>query len=429
MSGPKLDRRSLLTAGLGVAAVAAATSAPAEAQTKAKVAKPAINKGLPDVAVIGAGAFGGWAALSLRERGYKTTLVDAYGPGNPHASSGGETRNIRAGYGDRGIYSDWAAKAWVLWHERQEEFGRKLIYPSGSLRDPGPEQMAAQIAVFDKLKLPYEMLTPEEVAKRWPQIRTDDIPKIFYDINSGGVKAREASIAVAEIFERKGGVTKLGYAEIGESAAGKLKSVMVNGEKLEAGEFVFACGPWLSKLFPAFLGNKIRANRAELFFVGPARGDNRYRWESCPSISDQITYTTADIGGGYKVAARLGGEVMDMDDGDRMPTHFLLQQVEKYVKLRLPGLAGRPIIQSYVCQTEQTDTGHFIIDKHPDFTNALIAGGGSGHAFKMGPYLGPYIADRIAGKPQDAYEKKVFSIAEHGAVGAPRGRRNAEMTA
>lgn len=420
MTDRKLDRRRLI-AGLGLSAAAAApaTAAP---PSPPRPARPAVGKGLPDVVVIGAGAFGGWAALELRERGYKVKLVDAHGPGNALGSSSGETRNIRSGYGDRGLYSEWAARAWVAWHERQEEFGRKLIYPSGSLRDPGPEQMAAQIAVYDRLKLPYEMLSADEVRRRWPQIRTDDIDKMFFDVRSGGVKARETSIAVAEAFERKGGEVLLGRATPGKAANGRLQTVLVNGEPLAAGEFVFACGPWLAKLFPDILGDKIIAPRAELFFVGPAPGDYRYRSENVPSISDRITYTTADSGGGYKIAGRLNGVALDPDDGDRMPTRSLMQQVEDYIRLRLPGLVGRPIVQAYVGQTDHTSTGHYIFDHHPEWRNVLIAGGGSGHAFKMGPVLGAYIADRVAGLPQAPALQAVFSLASHGPVKQGGGR-------
>ena len=52
------------------------------------------SSGTADVAVIGAGAFGGWTALYLREMGLSVTLIDAYGPGNARAASGGETRQI-----------------------------------------------------------------------------------------------------------------------------------------------------------------------------------------------------------------------------------------------------------------------------------------------------------------------------------------------
>ncbi|MGH7342005.1 MAG: FAD-dependent oxidoreductase, partial [Candidatus Rokuibacteriota bacterium] len=53
----------------------------------------------PRVAVIGAGAFGGWTALHLLRLGASVILVDAWGAGNSRASSGGETRVIRAIYG------------------------------------------------------------------------------------------------------------------------------------------------------------------------------------------------------------------------------------------------------------------------------------------------------------------------------------------
>jgi glycine/D-amino acid oxidase-like deaminating enzyme len=202
--------------------------------------------------------------------------------------------------------------------------------------------------------------------------------------------------------------------------------VTVDGQALSAGQFVFAAGPWLKKLFPTLLNTKIRTPRAELFFIGPARGDNRYRSELCPSISDRITYTTSDIGGGYKIAARTGDVMMDADDDERLPSHHLIPFIQAYVKRRLPGLADRPIIQSYVCQTEHTANHHYIIDRHPDYANALIAGGGSGHAFKMGPFLGTYLADRVAGLTWSPEEQKLFSIATHGAA-VPQAARSGEM--
>ncbi|GGD65545.1 hypothetical protein GCM10010990_13820 [Croceicoccus mobilis] len=90
-------------------------------------------------------------------------MVYPYDPGNPQASSGGassggETRKIRSGYGDREIYPGWAAKAGVGWRDRREEFGRKLIYPSSSPCNPVASKTEMQIAICDTLKLPSEML-------------------------------------------------------------------------------------------------------------------------------------------------------------------------------------------------------------------------------------------------------------------------------
>jgi sarcosine oxidase len=104
-----MDRRTLLKGlGTAVASAAAATA-------------PALTRGLPDVTVVGAGAFGAWTALCLRERGANVLLLDCYGAGNALQTSGDETRQIRAAYSDQEIYTRWATRAFTRWHERQEE--------------------------------------------------------------------------------------------------------------------------------------------------------------------------------------------------------------------------------------------------------------------------------------------------------------------
>src|SRR3989441_3239148 len=82
------------------------------------------------VVVVGAGAFGGWTALHLLRRGARVTLVDAWGPGNSRASSGGETRVIRGTYGPRGIYTHLTARALQLWKEHERRWHRSEEHTS-----------------------------------------------------------------------------------------------------------------------------------------------------------------------------------------------------------------------------------------------------------------------------------------------------------
>ena len=65
---------------------------------------------------------------------------------------------------------------------------------------------------------------------------------------------------------------------------------------------------------------------------------------------------------------------------------------------RFPGLAGAPLVESRVCQYENTSTGDFLIDRHPDFENVWLVGGGSGHGFKHGPAVGEHVCALIEGK-------------------------------
>ena len=85
------------------------------------------------IVVVGAGAFGGWTALFLRRSGARVTLVDSWGPGNSRASSGGETRVIRATYGPRAVYTRMAARALALWKEHQTRWHRQLYHGIGVL--------------------------------------------------------------------------------------------------------------------------------------------------------------------------------------------------------------------------------------------------------------------------------------------------------
>ncbi|WP_306521035.1 FAD-dependent oxidoreductase, partial [Gemmatimonas sp.] len=118
-----------MSAPLGLAALDRAGLVPASVRP---VSAPAIRTNQrSSVVVIGAGAFGGWTALHLREMGHDVTLVDAYGPGNSRATSGDETRQIRCGYGDRLLYARSALRAMTAWRERERQFGVALLNPTG----------------------------------------------------------------------------------------------------------------------------------------------------------------------------------------------------------------------------------------------------------------------------------------------------------
>jgi glycine/D-amino acid oxidase-like deaminating enzyme len=87
----------------------------------------------PHIAVIGAGAFGGWTALYLLRGGARVTLIDAWGPGNSRSSSGGETRVIRGAYGPDQPYTALAARAMQLWREHESQWKRRFFFPTGVL--------------------------------------------------------------------------------------------------------------------------------------------------------------------------------------------------------------------------------------------------------------------------------------------------------
>lgn len=166
-----MDRREFLSKTIAATALTA-TAVNASAQ---------LVRGTPDIVVIGAGVFGVWTALLLRERGHKVMLLDANGPGNSRSASGDESRHIRAGYEENALYTEWAMKSMALWKEREIEFKRRMLYPVARLQMAKTltPDLAAQKRVFEKLKIPFEVLSQTELQKRWPQINFDDVGVAF----------------------------------------------------------------------------------------------------------------------------------------------------------------------------------------------------------------------------------------------------------
>ena len=152
------------------------------------------------IAVIGAGAFGGWTALYLLRRGAKVTLLDAWGPGNSRASSGGETRVIRGTYGPNQSHTKMAARATQLWKENEQRWNQKLMHQTGVLW-----MVTAGDDHFERESLPllrdagiaYQELSVQEMSARWPQINLEAVHWGIYEPQGGFLMARVACQVLA----------------------------------------------------------------------------------------------------------------------------------------------------------------------------------------------------------------------------------------
>jgi len=377
----------------------------------------------PHIVVVGAGAFGGWTALFLRRQGARVTLLDAWGPGNSRASSGGETRVIRATYGPRAVYTRMAARALTLWKEHQQRWHRQLYHGIGVLwlveSDDQFEQAA--LPILRDARIVFEQLQGAEVARRYPQINCEQVRWAIFEKDAGYLTARRACAAVLEGFIAEGGeYRQLAVQAPIEPRAGEVASVTLSdGSRLTADRFVFACGPWLGSLFPDVIGDRVRATRQEVFFFGAPSGDRRYSEEALPVWADHGTRFMYGIPGnewrGFKVADDSRGPVFDPTNGERTPTAAALQIARDYIAYRFPGLKGAPLLESRVCQYEESPDEHFIIDHHPQAANAWLVGGGSGHGFKHGPAVGELVARLVlsgaggAGAPDEQFKLTRFA--------------------
>ena len=359
-----------------------------------------------DVAVVGAGVFGSWAAYHLQRAGRRVALIDAYGPGNARASSGGHSRVIRMGYGDQEIYTRWSMRSLELWKELLRRAERPAQFqPSGVLwmareRDPLTTKTLDTLA---RLGVDHERLERSQLAARWPQIEPGPIEWAIHEPDSGFLAAFQAVQTVAEMATASG-VQYLHESVLPPAGKGGLAAVTTrSGRTVAAKTFVFACGPWLPKIFPDLLGDRIFPTRQEVFYFGVPAGDQRFASTAMPVWIDftEEIYGIPDFDGrGFKVALDRHGPPADPDSLERVPTAETMELVREFVGRRFPALEGAPIVASEVCQYENTSNGDFLVDRHPERDNVWLVGGGSGHGFKHGPAVGEYVAARIAdGKP------------------------------
>jgi sarcosine oxidase len=370
------------------------------------------------VAVVGAGAFGGWTALHLLRRGARVTLLDAWGPGNSRASSGGETRVIRATYGPRGVYTRMAARALQLWKEHERRWNRKLYHGIGVLWlvEGDEEYERAALPLLKEAGVLFEELSGREAARRYPQINCERVRWAIFETEGGYLTARRACASVLEGFLAEGG----SYRQLGVLSptpmGGELRALgLSDGATVTADRFVFACGPWLGKLFPDVIGDRVRATRQEVFFFGTPPGDARFGEDALPVWADHANHFMYGIPGnewrGFKVADDARGPAFDPTAGERVPSPEGLQAARDYLAFRFPGLRGAPLVEARVCQYENSPDEHFIIDRHPAAANVWLVGGGSGHGFKHGPAVGELMAQLVLddGTPDPQFRLSRFA--------------------
>src|ERR1044072_388232 len=297
---------------------------------------------LYDVAVIGAGVFGTWTAYELHKVGKHVIVLDGYGAANNRASSGGESRVIRCSYGADEIYTRWAMRSLDMWQEFLGQVGGlPLFHRTGVLwmaRDEDPLSMAS-LETFARVGVRHERLSLAELENRYPQIDFNDIAWGIFEPDSGALMARRAVQTVLQEAIKQG-VEYLQEAVTSQRGSGKLTSIVTtSGRVVNAETFIFACGPWLPKIFPQFLQDRIHPTKQDLFFYGTPLGSNLFAPPAMPVWGDfgEEVYGLPDLENrGFKLAIDRHGEAFDPDTGSREVSQANMVWARNYLAKRFP---------------------------------------------------------------------------------------------
>jgi glycine/D-amino acid oxidase-like deaminating enzyme len=295
-----------------------------------------------------------------------------------------------------------AARALQLWGDHERLWRKRFLYRIGVL------WMAYGDDSFERGSLPelrdagidFRELSPPALQKRWPQINWEGVEWGLLEAHSGYLTARAACQAVVEGFVDEGGEYRQAAVLTDDLEQGQWTRLRLSdGSSMEAEKFIFACGPWLGKLFPAAMGNRISVTKQDMFFFGTPINDQRYDETQLPVWADHRGHffygIPGNLGRGFKITDDTRGPAFDPTSGERLISPELLKSVRDYMAFRFPGMAHAPLIETRVCQYENSPDNHLIVDRLPGRENVWVIGGGSGHGFKHGPALGEMVAGWI----------------------------------
>ena len=218
----------------------------------------------------------------------------------------------------------------TAWRERERQFGVSLLNPTGRLQlapDWTPSLKATQ-TTLRTLDVPFETLTDGELRKRYPQMNPDGLGVGLLEPGAMVIRAKQAMLAVSQAFVRAGGTLRVARVQPGTVTGGRLVDLQVaDGSRLGADAFVFACGPWLPKLFPGLLGSRIQVPGRDVLYFGLPAGDQRLAFPNFPNFSEERYYGFASIDGrGFKVCPTSGTTSFDPDVDERIISAFPLTQ-------------------------------------------------------------------------------------------------------
>ncbi len=430
---------ALLVGGLDPAALGAQAAAPSA------VARRSAARPTGKVVIVGAGVWGTWIAYHLRQEGVDVTLVDQYGPANSRATSGDETRGIRSSYGDRTTgeqWTDWARKSITRWRDFDAEFAKRFrtrfFVTTGDViyRDAEEPFTTRTRELWQKLKVPHEVLTAAEARKRWPMIERPDAKVILYEPDAGVARARASVQALAGIVQDLGVRYVTARATPGPVAGGRMQGVRLDdGTLLAADAYVFACGPWLRKVFPSLLEHRMRTPLGHVAYFGTPEGDTRFRVPNMPSwnVPGVTGWPALPVDSrGFRVRGGFAPPAPprppnDEDDGPPPPpppppdprqqdpdqslrwsNQDRIDGSRRVLAACFPALKDAPLLETRACHYESSSNRNFIIDRLPGVENAWVTGVGQAEGFKFAPVAGEYTAWRVLGDGGDPALAEAF---------------------
>jgi sarcosine oxidase len=350
-----------------------------------------------DVIVLGVGGMGSAALFELARRGRRVLGLEQFAPGHDRGSSHGLTRVIRKAYYEHPDYVPLLRRAYERWYDLEQRCGRRLFVECGclSIGPPDGEVVPGVCRAAEQHGLPVERLTAHELRRRFPAFRFGDDISAVLERDAGFLYVEECVRAHADEARRLGADLRADEAAVSWEATAGGVLVRTAKETYTAERLVITAGAWAGRVL-ASLGLPLTVLRKVLLWFDTA-DPAALRRDVFPIYMAETPqgfyYGFPVIDAlGHKVARHDGGTVADPATLDRTASDADADDCRAFLQAHLPAAAGS-LSDGRVCMYTVTPDHHFVIDRHPEWPQVVIAAGFSGHGFKFASVVGEVLAD------------------------------------
>lgn len=364
-----------------------------------------------DVAVVGLGAMGSAAVYQLSKiHGLRVLGLDTFEPPHAHGSTHGDTRATRsAPFEGEELVPMVRRSVEIYAGELSEASGRRLFNRSGGLIVGRPGERGyhnvenpfkSTVDAARRHGIEFEILTPDDVAGRYPAVRLRKDELAYFEPSGGFLYAEECVRAHLELARANGASLSCRERVLGSVDTEAGVRVTTDKGTYDVGTLVVSAGPWVAQLLPE-LRDVFQLQRLALFWFELLDKSLLDTYVTMPRVgwafgSGTYAFPALDgPDGGVKVACE---DFTQIESPEKMDRRVSAEEVATMfadnVEGRLLGLGPRAV-RTAACIYTMTPDSRFVIDRHPQRSNVIVASPCSGHGFKYSAAIGEVLAQLV----------------------------------
>jgi len=361
-----------------------------------------------DVIVIGLGAMGSSTSYQLAKKGKRVLGIDQFNPPHKLGSSHGESRIIRKAIAEGEEYVPLVLRSYEIWKEIEHESGENLLTETGIIimasnatNKPNDFLNSTKFAA-KRYGIKHRTLETSDIREEFPQFKLQGDEKAYFEDEAGFLRPETCISAQLNLAKKYGAEIKVNERMLSYEADESGVAITTDQGTYRAKQLVLTVGPWVKDFLPVQYEKDINIYRQVLYWFEVSGDVDKFKLGNFPVFNWEFNTAHEDFLYGFpiidgsntvKVATEQYADTTRPDEVNRQVSDEEIREMyEQYIKPYLPGLSSK-CLRAEACMYSVAPEWGFVIDRHPNNYNVIIASPCSGHGFKHSAAIGEVLAD------------------------------------